>query len=115
MQIVSDDPGFHDGQKIDRIDLKNAIHPAHRNHDSAANGNRTSGISDTATARNDRNFLLIRELYNGGDFAGVGGKDNGIGRMNNPGRVSTILTNGDYVSTDVVRSHNCSKRIQHAS
>jgi hypothetical protein len=49
MEIVGNDAGFENDEKIDGIYLQNQVHASHRQDDAAGNGDCASGIADAAS------------------------------------------------------------------
>jgi hypothetical protein len=104
MEIVGNDTGLENDQQIDRIDFENQIHPSHRYHDAAGNGDCAPGIADSTAARNHWNGFTICETDNLGNLFRITGKNDHIGRMESLRGIGAVFPNRVGIGADMVGS-----------
>ena len=112
MEIVGNDTGFENDQQIDGIDFENEIHPPHRHHDAAGNGDCATGITDTASTRNHRNGFAIRKPDNLGNLFRIFDEDDDVGRMKSLCGIGAVFPNGFRIGAHMLGAHNAAKLFQ---
>ena len=73
-----DHPRLHATAVVARVDLENFLHPCRDQDDAAAHGRGAARKAGARAARDDRNLLARRQLYDGDDLLRGGRQDNDI-------------------------------------
>src|ERR1051326_2352157 len=77
-QVQVDDTRLHDGAQVGIVNLQDAVHALEGNDNAAFQGHSPSGKTGARATCHKGDAALVRQLDDGADFGGAGGKDHDI-------------------------------------